>query len=181
MNKQENFRRFVGMMAGIFLLVTVTCSCETLRKKFKRQKKKEEVTEVQPVLDPIDYPAVVESPEKKYKYHYSLWQVWERDLLRMIEEQENNDKKAAATINAMIVQLEEMQKMVNDERKPLHSSAIGKLKNLQEDFAMPVMMRNRSILQGKLLTIEKEVRHNLKLEKILDGLVGATTGAVSEN
>ena len=46
--------------------------CSTLRKKFVRQKKKEDKQEFVPVLDPVDYPDVVKTAGGIYEHHYML-------------------------------------------------------------------------------------------------------------
>ena len=77
---------FLMIFLGSFILSSI--GCEPLRKKFVRQKKKDEnAQQFIPVLDPIDYPAAVYSAEEGYRKHYSLWRVWHKELMVSLDEQ----------------------------------------------------------------------------------------------
>ncbi len=159
------------VIAGLLTVTMATSGCETLRKKFVRKKKAADVPEVEAILDPIDYPEAVKSPEKTYRYHYSLWQVWFKDLSVMVDQNTGNDKKALYNLNQMLAQMEEMKKLVASEKQAPYAKNIEKINGPLVEFRKPSPMRNRSILQSKMSQLEKDVRNNLRLELVQDALI----------
>src|SRR3989344_4966549 len=86
-------KEYVSVLSVLVVLCVLTVAvggCTSLRKKFAR-KKKEKTNEQAfvPVLDPVDYPPPSVSPEERYRYNYSLWKVWYRDLVKNIDGKES--------------------------------------------------------------------------------------------
>ncbi len=164
MNKNRMGKRFVIML----LLVTVAAStgCEPLRKKFSRKKKKvEETAESLPILDPVDYPDKIETPDVLYKKQYSLWRVWHKDLARIFEDN-GNEKRLTYTIDQMLEQMAGMEKLLTGENKTRFSALIADLKTLREEFEKPAALRNKAALTTKIMRLEKEMRAHFRVDKI---------------
>jgi len=105
---------FICSLCVVFLAIS---GCTPLRKKFTRKKKDKQANQkFIPVLDPIDYPEKVYSAAEKYKYHYSLWKVWNKDLLQVLE-RNGSEKRQKYLLDQAIVQLKEMQNSLSDEKK----------------------------------------------------------------
>ncbi len=148
----------------------VSSGCEPLRKKFTRKKKQEQTSDVVPILEPIDYPRLVETSESQYRYHYSLWQIWHRDFLNWLEEKKENDKKAVYILNQMIVQMEEMQKFIQGEKRTIFSQYIQQVKEVLQEFEKPRPVRNYPNIQYKISSIGKQVRKDFKIDQMKDNL-----------
>src|SRR5437899_1682173 len=111
-NSRSSLKAFLFFSLILVFLIS-SLGCEPLRKKFVRQKKKEQKEEFEPVLDPIDYPAAVHSPTQDYKHAYGLWKVWNKELLQEIETNDN-EKRQVYLLNESIEQLEAMEKLVQE-------------------------------------------------------------------
>src|SRR3989338_8775878 len=136
--KVQGKKSVVAQMAVgsvLVLLVAMLSGCEPLRKKFTRQKKKDQSQSSQfiPVLDPLDYPDKVQTPEEKYRHSFSLWQVWHKELMMRLEEQAS-DKKINYTFNQVMVQLTEMEKLLTGEKQEKLGEYIGQLSGLQQEL-----------------------------------------------
>src|SRR3990167_5723451 len=126
-----NYRRnerYLSVLSILVVLCVLTVSvggCTSLRKKFTR-KKKEKTNEQAfvPVLDPVDYPPPSVSPEERYRYNYSLWKVWYRDLVKNIDAKES-DKNQKYLVGQIIAQLEEMKKWVSEAKQKELSERVG--------------------------------------------------------
>ena len=161
----------LGLFIGIFIFMALSTGCEPLRKKFTR-KKKEDVsqTEFVPVLDPVDYPDKKESPEQIYKLHYSLWQVWYKDYA--IAAQENSsDKKIFYTLNQLLAQVEEMQKVLRGEKQQLVVNIGQQVQNVITQYKTPRGVRDDAGLRQQVMSVDKKLRNNLKFEYVKDNLV----------
>lgn len=154
------------------LLVFSTSGCEPLRKKFTRQKKKDASQSSQfiPVLDPIDYPDKVESPEESYRHYFSLWQVWDKELVMRIQEHAS-DKKINFTFNQFLVQLTEMEKLLSGEKRQKLNEYIAQLSGLQKDLGQPAGVRNDSVIQRKIERIGKNLREGFRFKDVQESLV----------
>ncbi len=158
----QKMKRIATIMVCGLVLISFLTGCATFRKKFIRQKKKGQTAEeFIPVLDPVDYPPAHVSPEGRYRYHYSLWNVWDRELLEIIRDS-GKQKKQAYLLSEMILQLQEMMKWVVTEKQGEIAVLIKDLQEIQREFDKPAVMLNRISIQGKLETNEKAVRNKLR-------------------
>lgn len=171
-NMQKSSEKFyVFLITTLLVTIFVTSGCEPLRKKFTRKKKKDlRATELIPILDPVDYPAKLQTPGDIYRHHYSLWQVWQRDLIGVLEEK-GSDKKITYLLNQILVQMEEMGKVLTGEPQKLLTQYIAKMQRIQEEITKPSAIRNNYGIKRKVDLIGKQVRQNLKFKKIEESLV----------
>ncbi len=157
----------------ILCVLTVSVGgCASLQKKFTR-KKKEKTGEQAfvPVLDPIDYPAPSVSPEERYRYHYSLWKVWYRDLEQKLDAKES-DKSQKYLVGQIIAQLEEMKKWVTEAKQTELSEAIGEWNAILALYEQPAALRSSFSLKRKAEASAKKVRDQFNPEATKDFLVG---------
>lgn len=168
MNKNRMGKRFVIML--LLVAVAASAGCEPLRKKFSRKKKKvEETAESLPILDPVDYPDKIETPDVLYKKQYSLWRVWHKDLVRIFEEN-GNEKRIFYTIDQMLEQMTGMERLLTGEAAARLSSLIADLKALRSEFEKPAGLRNKAALATKIGALEKEMRRHFRVDKISSSL-----------
>lgn len=150
----------VGLLV-ITILLTAG-GCESLRKKFVRQKKKDQTKkEFIPVLDPIDYPAKVQSPEEAYRHYFSLWQVWDKELVMRIEEGAS-DKKISFTFNQLMIQLTELENLLTGEKKTQMNQFITQLNDIGQQLAQPAGIRNDGGIQMKVQRIGSKLREGFR-------------------
>jgi len=162
-NKKYDLRRiilstsFICFLCAVFLIIS---GCVPLRKKFTRQKKKDKLTDPRfiPVLDPIEYPEKIYSAEEKYRYHYSLWKVWDKDFLQVLE-RDGSGKRQEFLLSQSIEQLEEMQVLLNDAKQAELKGLIGKLEIVRQDYDKPSSMRNKFSIRSKVGRNAKKIRN----------------------
>lgn len=111
-------KKFISLL----LVLIVTSGCVSLRKKFVRQKNKDKQDKVEPILDPIEYAPKFVSSEERYRRHFSLFRVWQRDFLKEMKE-DFSDKRKIYLLNTVITELEAMKKYLIEEK----SDALGVL------------------------------------------------------
>ena len=145
--------------------------CASLHKKFVRKKK--EKTQEQafiPVLDPVDYAPKSVSAEERYRYNYSLWKVWQRDLVQKIDRGES-DKTQKYLLGQIIVQLEEMKKWVKDAQKQELSDMITAWRDVLAMYDRPAALRSSFTVKRKVESAAKDVREKFNPETAKDFLV----------
>src|SRR3989338_8949573 len=166
---------YLSVLSVLVILCVLTVSvggCASLRKKFTR-KKKEKTSEQAfiPVLDPIDYPAPSVSPEERYRYHYSLWKVWQRDLVKNIDNK-GSDKNQKYLLGQIIAQLEEMKKWVTEAKQKELSGFIGEWNAILAMYEQPAALRSSVSLKRKVEASAKKIRSRLNPEMMKEFLVG---------
>ena len=156
----------LGVITVCILILSVSLGgCEPLRKKFTRKKKEAKKEEFIPILEPIDYPPSRVSALDQYKYHYSLWQVWDKDLLQLIGEP-TMEKRKNYLFTEVMQQLEEMKRWVPQEYLPKIEEAHQIYDGVRKELEKPEVMRNQSILQSRLRKAESFMMNELKPEDI---------------
>ncbi len=164
--------------AGMCALVLAVCAavvfsgCEPLRKKFVRQKKKDAsaASEVVPILQPEVYSEKVFDPVKQYKQHYGLWGVWYKDYLSILEDN-GSDKRQGYVLTQMAAQLEQMEKLLADEKKPGLTQLRNDLQGVLDMLKTPAVMRESSTVQTKVRSIDGRLRNNFDIQHVQDALI----------
>ncbi len=178
--KRGNGRCFPGF-AGICLLLALAVGltgCSTLKKKFTRKKKKTdtEAAEFVPVLQPEEYPEKVASPAELYKYNYSMWQVWEKELQTSLAEGESQKRKEYL-LNQLIVAVEAMSKLLVAEKQKGMMDLQSKLLKVRDDLARPAAMRNDTEIKRQVGGLGKKLREGYKLPDVQNNLISAEAAA----
>ncbi|HQP10529.1 MAG TPA: hypothetical protein PKV41_04025 [Candidatus Omnitrophota bacterium] len=138
-NTRYHFRKgFLVFTCCLCLAALFLEGCTPLRKKFTREKK-DDGTQSQkdlPILEPVDYPEKTVLPLEKYKYHYSLWKIWDRDLLQAVD-RDGSEKRQKYLLEQAVAQLEEMKKILIDEKQAEFSVLVDDLRGVQEMVEKP--------------------------------------------
>jgi hypothetical protein len=161
----------VLVLTGLLVLSLSLSSCDSLRKKFIRQKKKgaEEQTFV-PVLEPEEYPAPKENAVENYKLHYGLIKAWYKDLWQAID-----DKSTARYLDYIIRQvnshIDQMQKLVDAPAQADLAKLSSYLDYYKASLDTPWNVRNVSRIQSDLRGFDRYLRDHLRIDKIKGHLV----------
>ncbi len=163
------------VLCFVFLAATLQ-GCEPLRKKFTRHKKGEEVQkEYEPILDPIDYPDKVYDPQADYRYRFSLFQVWETELLAGMNDQASA-KRLQSFLQNILIQLQEMDKLVVEEKRSGLQKAMQGYQRMIETLKQPSQFYNLRDLRIEAERLAKPIllgfkpsvmKESIKPQKIL--------------
>ncbi len=155
------------MMTGKKWLIGCLCltvlvssaGCEPLRKKFTRQKKKEnQGKEIIPVLEPIDYPAKQHGTKEDYAQHYSLLRVWMSDFDTSRQLQEANEKKLIYDLDAALKELNEMDRILKSLNKEELAKLKAQVQYVRDQYAQPKAFRNSARINTEMRAIHKAMR-----------------------
>ena len=156
-------RNLLAPLSCLLIVSLFFCGCEPLRKKFTRQKKEAKKQEFIPVLDPIDYPPSLVSARQKYEYHYSMWQVWNRDLQQNLSE-DGFDKRKKYVLSQIIQHLQEMKRWIAEDYFVKVDEMLADGESVQKELEKPEMMRNQQMMASRLRRMDSYMRNELKPE-----------------
>lgn len=167
MNKR--IMSFLGFVTCFLFIISTLQGCEPLRKKFTRQKKEEEAQEEQPILDPIDYPAKVYDPKADYKYRFSLFHVYQKEFCAAVDDLQN-EKRLKYFADSALVQLEEMERLVVDDKKNGFEQAIKSLKKVSSTLEMSSQLYNIRDLKRSVENLSKPILKEYTPIKMTDSI-----------
>ena len=172
MLKKRQLRQYgILFVVVCFLLETFALSgCESIRKKLRRQKKKaaEESSEL-PILEPMEYPKKIYTPEDSYKKNFGLWKIWQRDLIESMSTSDNK-KRLSYLVGQVTTSLGEMKNLVQEQSRGPLQQAISTLTKFKEDITAPVPRRSLGSWKTDLEMMEKNIRKDFNLSIIKENL-----------
>jgi hypothetical protein len=101
-------------LAAIFFLMFLLTGCETLRRKFTRQKKSQKVQEVM-IVSPRDYSAHPFPSDVLYKQYFVYWKSWNQELVSSLNDRAP-DIKVIDCAEQAIANLKKMATYLNDPK-----------------------------------------------------------------
>jgi len=160
-------RRLIVFMAGLLVMSLTLSSCDTLRQKFTRKKKKGEVEDQTfvPVLVPEDYPAPEENAQQNYKEHYDLIKAWYTDLWTAIDDR-STAKYTHYTITQITNHITQMEKLVDAPTQANLVKLAGLLNYYSSSLDESWQVRNVSRIQSDLREFDRFLRDHLRADRI---------------
>jgi hypothetical protein len=171
-------KKTVLVIAGLLVLSLSLSSCDTLRKKFTRQKKKgesEDQTFV-PVLVPEEYPVPELNPVQNYREHYDLIKAWYKDLWTAIDDK-SSDKYVHYTISQITNHIDQMKNLVDAPTQANLVKLAGLLKFYSSSLNDSWQVRNVSRIQGDLRGFDRLLRDHLRADRIKGHFVSVKSGS----
>ena len=135
---------------SLFLIVAVTAvsvsGCASVRKKFIRQRKgAAPQDEFVPVLQPVEYPKVTETPAVTYQNHYTLAKAFFQDLWDALGSDGAGEKQ---------------------QEYALRHRVILRIKNVIKEYDKPNGIRRYDTMKSDLRLIEDDVRRKFKPDAV---------------
>ena len=165
-NLNPNKRVFV-LIAGLLVLSLGLSSCDTLKQKFTRKKKKGDAEDQAfiPVLVPEEYPEPQYNPELNYKENYGLIKAWYKDLWQAID-----DRSTSRYVHYIITQvtnhIAQMEKLVD----PPTQAELVKLASFLDYYSKSLddswQVRNVTRIQSDLRYFDRYLRDHLRADRI---------------
>jgi len=147
---------------------TSLSSCQTIRRKFTRKKKKK-TQAVIPVLNPETYPETIYNPEEKYRSYYGLWRIWQKDFLKVIGEK-GTKKRLRYLIVKMIQQVQGMQSQLDEVKREEMAAIAQDLESVQAQLQGSPSLRNDFTIKKTIVRADREIRNKFKVEHVQNHL-----------
>jgi len=160
-------RKAIFVIAGLLVMSLTLSSCDTLRQKFTRHKKKGEADDQAfvPVLVPEDYPSPELDPEAHYKENYDLIKAWYKDLWTAIDERDSS-KYTHYIIHEVTNHITQMEALVD---APTQANLV-KLASFLDYYTSSLdgawQVRNVSRIQSDLRYFDRFLRDHLRADRI---------------
>lgn len=160
----------IGLIGLLIVMSVSSMGCEPFRKKFVRQKKKEQVQEFVPILEPFDYGAKADNPIEEYEQYYTMWRMWDKEMMVDINKT-TNDKRLIYLLGEMISNLEKMLPFLNENKLTELTERITELNKIMLEFDRPAAMRNYPRIKNELASNAKKIRLGFNLKEISESIL----------
>ncbi len=178
MNNFNQHKKAVLVIAGLLVLGLSLSSCDTLRQKFTRQKKKGAVEDqtFTPVLVPEEYPAPQLNSEHNYKEHYDLIKAWYTDLWTAIDDK-SSGRYVHYTITQITNHITQMEQLVDAPTQAKLVKLAGYLDYYGASLGDSWQIRNVSRIRSDLRAFDRFLRDHLRADRIKGHFVSAQGGS----
>ena len=145
--------------------------CASLRKKFTRTKKtKDQKEEFIPVLEPVEYPKVVETPRQIYHDQYGMVKVYFRELLDVLGKPAGGEKREKYIFAELISHFDKMSEVLSEPAKAQAVSLRERLAKISSEYDKPSGLRRYDLMTSDVRAIERDVYRILKPDAVLKSL-----------
>jgi hypothetical protein len=161
----------LGLVVVMFALVSMT-GCASLRKKFTRVNKNKDVKEdFIPVLQPIEYKKVEESPKQVYAQHYNMVKLYFKDLWEVIGKPDSSVKREKYMFTEILSHFDVMIALLMADKQAQAQLLRGRFTKLLAAYDTPDGLRRYDLITGDLRTIERDLYAGFKPAVVADVLV----------
>ncbi|MCM8784067.1 MAG: hypothetical protein NC818_04770 [Candidatus Omnitrophica bacterium] len=136
----------------IVILITTLTGCASFRRKFVREKKKEE--KPRPVVYFKDYEKDI-SYEELYKKHFLFWKYWEMELINALGE--NNYKKQLSSLQQSISNLRDLESYLVPEKQ----KEVAKYRETLEEIEPKI--KDGIISELERLNLRQKIEKHLRM------------------
>lgn len=122
--------RLFMFVLGLMITVSLV-GCDAFVRKFTRKKKKDPVSQEQVVIAPQEYRDTM-SKDEKYRQFFTYWKAWTDELIEALNRNDTNYKKRVSCVEQAIKNLEQMKKLLSDQKQ----------KELEQYFSLVVSLKD---------------------------------------
>ncbi len=157
-------RRGTWFLGGLIILVCVLSltGCGSLRKKFTRTPKTKASDTFIPVLEPVEYAEVRETPAQAYAQHYSMVKIYFRDLDEMLGQRDGSDKRELYTFTQLLSHFDAMAVLLDDTGKKDAALMRARLEDVLKAYDDMRSMRRYDRISADVRLIERDILKRLK-------------------
>ncbi len=152
-------KRKIILLFTAYCLLFTSMGCDAFVRKFTRKPKKGPEKKEEMVLVPVEYSADKSSKQDLYQQYFLFWKTWQEQLINSLA-YENNRKNSISCASQAADNLEEMQKLLKEEKQKEISSYVKQLRDLvkvmendpyrrQVDFYLRAASRLKTQIQKK--------------------------------
>ena len=153
---------------ALLFMVLQGLGCESVTRKFIRQKPKPEHTQAVVFMEKGPYQKKF-SNEYYYKMHYSLWKTWQDEILDNLG---GNGKKLRRSSEEAYSNLVEMEQYLKPGKKERLSVLAEDLKRLTDKLTSSGDMRSQEMnMRSDLERLKRQVANDFYYEKVKSDLL----------
>jgi len=156
----------IVLFAVCCLVFSSLFGCEAFVKKFTRKPKKEKPAE-EMILVPEEYPVLFENKEQAYRQYFLYWKSWQDELINALLAC-LSQKKQLTCIDYAIKNLEEVKKLLDEEKRSQLDSYITESVKLRNDIDKDTYANNTNMNRVTAERIKRKILRDFSYSKVKD-------------
>ena len=174
MLKKSGVMRFLAVFVAVVVCVGALTGCASLRKKFTRVKKnKDQKEDFIPVLQPLEYAKVEETPQQIYRGHYTMVRVYFKDLWDILGKPKGGEKSEKFIFTQILARFEGMAALLSDEKKAQAADLREKVLQVFKEYDKPAGLRRYDRMISQMRLIERDLYRAFKPEVVAGSFLAA--------
>jgi hypothetical protein len=154
--------------------------CASLRKKFTRKPKEAKTGDkFIPVLQPVEYAKIVETPVQAYRDHYGMVRVYFRSLFDVMGTREGGAKRELYIISELLARFDAMTELLSDPKKAEAKVIHGRVADVLKQYDKSESMLRYDLMRSAMLKIERDIYRGFKPEVVTRVLVSSGAGTAA--
>ncbi len=127
--RNKVFMLILGLIVAFSLV-----GCDAFVRKFTRKKKKDQLPQEQVVIAPQEYRDTM-TKDEKYQQFFTYWKAWNDELVEALSRNDSNFKRRVGCAEQAIKNLEQMKKLLPEQKQKELDQYLNQLVQVQEDIA----------------------------------------------
>jgi hypothetical protein len=161
-------KKFIWSAVLVMFCAGSLTGCASVRKKFVRVSKNPKVKEdFIPVLQPLEYKKVVETPQQVYAGHYSMMKIYFRDLGDVLGARDSTPKREKYIFTELMAHFDAMAVLLSDEKKAEAAAIRARVDGLLKEYDKPDGMRRYDLIRSGMRTVERDIHKGFKPDAVL--------------
>ncbi|HNX81632.1 MAG TPA: hypothetical protein PKL77_05750 [Candidatus Omnitrophota bacterium] len=136
-------RLVIGLLVSVSLV-----GCDAFVRKFTRKKKQDTMRQEQVIIAPQEYHDTM-SKDEKYQQFFTYWKAWDDELIEALNRNDTNYKKRVDCAEQAIKNLEQMKKLLSDQKQKELEQYLNQLVSLKDDVAADSYGNSNAIYKRK--------------------------------
>lgn len=175
MMTQSFLKKFICSVVLVMFCAGSLTGCASLRKKFTRVPKNPKAKEdFIPVLQPVEYKKIAETPQQVYAGHYSMVRVYFKDLWEVLGGRDSSAKREKYIFTELMSHFDAMAALLSDEKKTEAGAIRARVNDLLKEYDKADGMRRYDLIKSGMHRVERDMYKGFKPDAVAKAFAAAS-------
>lgn len=172
MMTQSFLKRVICSVVLVVFCAGSLTGCASLRKKFTRPAKKSKTSDdFIPVLQPVEYQKVEETPRQVYAGHYAMVRIYFKDLGEVLGRRDSTSKHEKYIFTELMSHFNAMADLLSEDKKAEAGNIRARVEKVLKEYDKPDGIRRYDLISGDMRRIERDIYKAFKPDAVAGALV----------
>jgi hypothetical protein len=156
-------KKFVWSVVLVMFCAGSLTGCSSLRKKFTRVPKNAKAGDTFiPVLQPVEYQKIEETPQQVYAGHYSMVKIYFKDLWDVLGGRDSSPKRERYIFTELMSHFNAMADLLVDSKKAEAGVIRLRVETILKEYDKPDGLRRYDLIGSNMRQVEREIYKGFK-------------------
>jgi hypothetical protein len=167
MKIQIFLKKFILSLVVVVLCAGSLTGCASVRKKFTRVPKNPKASDdFIPVLQPVEYQKIVETPQQVYGGHYAMVKIYFKDLWDVLGRRDSTPKREKYIFTELVAHFNAMAALLSDEKKAEAKAVCARVDVVLKEYDKPDGLRRYDLIASDMHQVERDLHKGFKPDAV---------------